>query len=64
MSPRRLGRRSKRDDGLWSRRLLAATVAAAVTMMVAAIEAYRERPQVLAVGPVTAPEPAVEPAGG
>ncbi|MEU4640042.1 hypothetical protein [Micromonospora sp. NPDC023814] len=32
--------------------------------LVAAIEAYRERPQALAVGPVTAPEPAVEPAGG
>ncbi|MFG3709738.1 hypothetical protein [Micromonospora sp. NPDC047730] len=32
--------------------------------LAAAIEAYRERPQALAVGPVTAPEPAVEPAGG
>ncbi|MEU5946900.1 hypothetical protein ABZ793_15225 [Micromonospora sp. NPDC047465] len=32
--------------------------------LAAAIEAYRERPQVLAAGPVTAPEPAVEPAGG
>ncbi|MFV2112790.1 hypothetical protein ACFHW0_10705 [Micromonospora sp. LOL_025] len=32
--------------------------------LASAIEAYRERPQALAVGPVTAPEPAVEPAGG
>lgn len=32
--------------------------------LAAAIEAYRERPQALAVGPITAPEPAVEPAGG
>ncbi|MEV5766946.1 hypothetical protein AB0L34_20615 [Micromonospora sp. NPDC052213] len=36
MSPRRLGRPPKRDDGLWSRRLLAATVGAAVTVLVAA----------------------------
>ncbi|MEH0843266.1 hypothetical protein V6U81_12860 [Micromonospora sp. CPCC 205711] len=32
--------------------------------LVAAIEEYRLRPHVLAGGPVTAPEPAVEPAGG
>ncbi|MFE9652709.1 hypothetical protein [Micromonospora sp. NPDC006431] len=33
--------------------------------LVAAIEHFRTRPEMLAVGlPVTAPEPAVEPAGG
>ncbi|MEU5938512.1 hypothetical protein ABZ807_04875 [Micromonospora sp. NPDC047548] len=33
--------------------------------LITAIEHYRSRPEVLAVGlPVTAPEPAVEPAGG
>ncbi|MEU4779845.1 hypothetical protein [Micromonospora sp. NPDC023633] len=39
-------------------------VAVSEQRLASAIEAYRERPQALAVGPVTAPEPAVEPAGG
>ncbi|MEV4660991.1 hypothetical protein AB0J85_03495 [Micromonospora echinofusca] len=36
MSPLRLGRPPRLDDGLWSRRLVAATVAAALTVTVAA----------------------------
>ncbi|RZU73102.1 hypothetical protein EV384_1499 [Micromonospora kangleipakensis] len=70
----RLHTQDGRADGVWLRVrqppalppvVGGRSVAVADELLLAAIDHFRTRPEVLAVGlPVTAPEPAVEPAGG